>query len=47
MDGKPIHLLQPEMLRFKVYEPVLILGVDKFGMRPAASRRLFEAVRSR
>ena len=32
VDGKPLSLLQPEMLRFKVYEPVLILGLDKFGM---------------
>lgn len=31
VDGKPLSLLQPEMLRFKVYEPILILGLDKFG----------------
>ena len=31
VNGKPLELVQPEILRFKVYEPVLILGVDKFG----------------
>ncbi|EAT84490.2 hypothetical protein SNOG_08214 [Parastagonospora nodorum SN15] len=30
VNGKPLSLVQPEILRFKVYEPVLILGVDKF-----------------
>ena len=49
VNGKPLHLLQPEILRFKVcltgpcasliayshaipqvYEPILILGLDKF-----------------
>lgn len=25
--------MQPELLRFKVYEPILILGLDKFGTR--------------
>lgn len=33
VNGQPISLVQPEILRFKVYEPVLILGLDKFGMR--------------
>jgi ribosomal protein S9 len=32
VNGKPLSLVQPEILRFKVYEPVLILGLDKFGM---------------
>jgi small subunit ribosomal protein S16e len=31
VNGKPLALVQPEILRFKVYEPVLILGLDKFG----------------
>ncbi|CAA9966603.1 hypothetical protein PTNB73_07858 [Pyrenophora teres f. teres] len=31
VNGKPLSLVQPELLRFKVYEPILILGVDKFG----------------
>ena len=31
VNGKPLSLVQPEILRFKVYEPVLILGLDKFG----------------
>ena len=30
MNGKPLSLVQPETLRFKVYEPLLILGLDKF-----------------
>ena len=30
VNGKPLALMQPEILRFKVYEPVLILGLDKF-----------------
>ncbi|KAI9226668.1 MAG: 40S ribosomal protein S16 [Piptocephalis tieghemiana] len=30
VNGTPVHLLQPEILRFKVYEPILILGEDKF-----------------
>lgn len=31
VNGKPLSLVQPQILRFKVYEPVLILGADKFG----------------
>jgi len=30
VNGKPLSLVQPETLRFKVYEPLLILGLDKF-----------------
>ncbi|EWC44421.1 40S ribosomal protein S16 [Drechslerella stenobrocha 248] len=30
VNGSPISLVQPEVLRFKVYEPVLVLGLDKF-----------------
>ncbi|RKF64057.1 40S ribosomal protein S16 [Golovinomyces cichoracearum] len=30
VNGKPLHLIQPEILRFKVYEPILIIGLDKF-----------------
>ncbi|KAH0196856.1 ribosomal protein S9, partial [Aureobasidium melanogenum] len=30
VNSQPISLVQPEILRFKVYEPVLILGLDKF-----------------
>ncbi len=30
INGSPIHLLQPEILRYKVYEPVLAVGEDKF-----------------
>ena len=30
MNGKPLNLVQPEILRFKVYEPLLIVGLDKF-----------------
>ncbi|CAN6648029.1 small ribosomal subunit protein uS9B [Trichomonascus vanleenenianus] len=30
VNGTPISLVQPEILRFKVYEPLLIVGLDKF-----------------
>jgi len=31
VNGKPLSLVEPQVLRFKVYEPVLLLGLDKFG----------------
>lgn len=30
VNGSPMHLLQPEILRAKVYEPFIVLGLDKF-----------------
>lgn len=30
VNGKPIELLEPSVLRDKAYEPVLLLGADKF-----------------
>ncbi|KAJ1977396.1 40S ribosomal protein S16 [Dimargaris cristalligena] len=30
VNGSPINLVEPEILRFKVYEPILVLGEDKF-----------------
>jgi len=30
INGSPINLVQPEILRYKVYEPVLAVGEDKF-----------------
>ncbi|KAI0815049.1 ribosomal protein S9/S16-domain-containing protein [Irpex lacteus] len=30
INGSPINLLQPEILRFKVYEPVLVAGEEAF-----------------
>jgi small subunit ribosomal protein S16e len=30
VNGKPLSLMQPEVLRFKIYEPLLIVGLDKF-----------------
>merc|ERR1712130_753586 len=30
VNGQPIELIQPESLRLKAFEPVLILGEDKF-----------------
>ncbi|KAB5557871.1 30S ribosomal protein S9 [Coniochaeta sp. 2T2.1] len=30
VNGKPLHLVEPSILRFKVYEPLLVVGVDKF-----------------
>lgn len=35
VNGAPISLLQPEILRLKTYEPMLLLGNDKFSnVRP-------------
>jgi len=31
VNGKPLSLVEPQILRFKVYEPILLLGTDKFG----------------
>ena len=30
INGCPIELVQPETLRFKVFEPILLLGRDRF-----------------
>ncbi|KAL1968573.1 hypothetical protein VTN77DRAFT_1783 [Rasamsonia byssochlamydoides] len=30
INGQPLTLIKPEILRFKVYEPLLIVGLDKF-----------------
>jgi len=30
VNGRPIDLIQPELLRYKIYEPILTLGKDKF-----------------
>ncbi|CAG8574661.1 15123_t:CDS:2, partial [Acaulospora morrowiae] len=30
INGSPINLVEPEILRFKIYEPILILGQEKF-----------------
>ena len=30
LNGSPLELIQPEILRAKVYEPILIAGKDKF-----------------
>ncbi|CEJ92107.1 Putative 30S ribosomal protein S9 [[Torrubiella] hemipterigena] len=30
VNGRPLSLVQPEVLRFKVYEPILVVGLDKF-----------------
>lgn len=30
VNGVPLSLVKPEVLRFKVYEPLLVAGVDKF-----------------
>lgn len=30
VNGEPLDLLQPEILRFKVYEPILLLGKERF-----------------
>jgi len=30
VNGKPLSLVEPSILRFKVYEPILLVGLDKF-----------------
>jgi small subunit ribosomal protein S16e len=30
INGCPIELVQPEMLRYKVFEPILLIGNDRF-----------------
>ncbi|WFD20645.1 40S ribosomal protein S16 [Malassezia caprae] len=30
LNGQPVSLIQPEALRWKVYEPILVVGEDKF-----------------
>ena len=30
VNGQPIELIRPEALRFKVFEPILLLGRSKF-----------------
>ncbi|KAJ1927778.1 40S ribosomal protein S16 [Tieghemiomyces parasiticus] len=30
VNGSPLNLIEPEILRFKVYEAVLVIGEDKF-----------------
>jgi small subunit ribosomal protein S16e len=30
VNGSPLNLVKPELLRFKVYEPLLVVGLDKF-----------------
>ncbi|KAL1880792.1 hypothetical protein VTK73DRAFT_5177 [Phialemonium thermophilum] len=30
VNGRPLQLVEPSILRFKVYEPLLVVGLDKF-----------------
>jgi small subunit ribosomal protein S16e len=30
VNGQPISILEPEALRWKIYEPLLVVGEDKF-----------------
>jgi small subunit ribosomal protein S16e len=30
INGQPLNLIKPEVLRYKIYEPILILGEDNF-----------------
>jgi len=39
VNGKPLALVEPQILRFKVYEPLLILGLDKFGTQTQPDSR--------
>lgn len=44
VNGKPLSLVEPQILRFKVYEPLLILGLDKFGTSQMFWRKLEDIV---
>lgn len=43
MNGSPISLLQPEILRLKTYEPMLLLGADKFANVSSLCSDLFSS----
>ncbi|KAK4336634.1 hypothetical protein RND71_043746 [Anisodus tanguticus] len=30
VNGRPLELVEPEVLRFKLYEPILVLGKERF-----------------
>jgi len=30
INGSPINLVQPEILRYKIYEPILVVGEERF-----------------
>jgi small subunit ribosomal protein S16e len=30
INGAPLNLIQPDILKLKVYEPIYVLGEDKF-----------------
>ena len=30
MNGKPLHLIEPESMRTKVFEPIFIVGGNRF-----------------
>ena len=30
VNGSPIELVEPELLRYKVFEPILLLGHERF-----------------
>ncbi|PWN33027.1 putative 40S ribosomal protein S16 [Meira miltonrushii] len=30
VNGQPLNIMEPESLRWKIYEPVLVVGEDKF-----------------
>ncbi|KDQ63456.1 hypothetical protein JAAARDRAFT_29475 [Jaapia argillacea MUCL 33604] len=32
INSSPIGLVQPEILRFKIYEPILVVGEEAFGL---------------
>ncbi|CAH8313649.1 unnamed protein product [Eruca vesicaria subsp. sativa] len=41
INGCPIELFQPEILRFKIFEPVLLLGKHRFaGLRQSITKAL-------
>jgi small subunit ribosomal protein S16e len=45
VNGTPISLLQPEILRLKTYEPMLLLGNDKFA-NVSCFHRVLECMRA-
>ncbi|KAK1769058.1 40S ribosomal protein S16 [Phialemonium atrogriseum] len=41
VNGRPLQLVEPAVLRFKVYEPLLVVGLDKFSAIGTHSHSIF------
>ena len=46
INGSPLGLVTPELLRLKVYEPILILGWEKFANVSTVTATTATATRS-